>query len=370
MGLGLRGAWSSIELRLSFSKCQRTLCDMRQEAELQPYVDRLLAIPFVRKVRAVPPSATAKRPFDYELELQTPTGKQRISFELKKSHLSRVMAEQIVTSQKSNRNPFLILAPSVGSVLGELLEREHVMFLDLAGNCHLDLDGKYIARVQGRKAVARPSADKGMRAPAYRVLFALLAEPARVTNSVRALAEAAGVSRQAALDIRHRLARLGVLIQTRSGFRWVAGRHKEAIDMFVTGYLTTLRPELVLGRFRTRDSEPPALEARFVSEMGRNDLRWGGAAAAHRMTGHYRGGHTVIHVMELPGNMRKLQAIPDRAGPLELVMPPGLLGMRGVTEDTAHPLLVYAELLAEGNERAREAAQEVAARWLPAELFA
>jgi hypothetical protein len=202
------------------------------------------------------------------------------------------------------------------------------------------------------------------------VLFALLAEPERVANSVRALGDAAGVSRQAALDIRHRLARLGVLIQTRSGFRWVAGRYKEAIDMFVTGYLTTLRPELVLGRFRTRDSEPPALEARLVSEISLQDLRWGGAAAAHRMTGHYRGGHTVVHVMELPGNMRKLQAIPDRAGTLELVMPPGPLGMRGVIEDTAHPLLVYAELLAEGNERAREAAQEVAERWLSAERFA
>src|SRR5690349_13123310 len=161
-----------IQFRLSFSKCQRILSDMRQEAELQPYMDRLLAIPFVKKVRAVPRSAAAKGPFDYELELQTPTGKQRISLELKKSHLSRVMAEQIVTAQKSNRDPFLILAPSVGSVLGELLEREHVMFLDLAGNCYLDLQGKYIARVQGRKAVARPSADKGMRAPAYRVLFA------------------------------------------------------------------------------------------------------------------------------------------------------------------------------------------------------
>jgi hypothetical protein len=236
MRLGFQRAWGH-RLCLSFSKCQCILGDMRQEAELQPYVDRLLAIPFVKNVRAVPPSATAKHPFDYELELQTPTGKRRISFELKKSHLSRVMAEQIATSQKSTRNPFLILAPSIGSVLGELFEREHVMFLDMAGNCYLDLEGKYIARIQGRKAVTRSSADKGMRAPAYRVLFALLAEPGRVTNSVRALGEAAGVSRQAALDIRHRLARLGVLIQTRGGFRWVAGRHKEAIDMFVTGYL-------------------------------------------------------------------------------------------------------------------------------------
>jgi hypothetical protein len=34
----------------------------------------------------------------------------------------------------------------------------------------------------------------------------------------------------------------------------------------------------------------------------------------------------------------------------------------GVTTDTAHPLLVYTELLTDGNERAREAAQQLAER--------
>ncbi len=342
-------------------------------SELQPYLARLRALPFVRDVRVM--RSEVDQVFDYELELRTESGKQRLLAEVKKSHWSPAMAEQLLSLRASararDRARLLLLAPSVGRELGDLLERERVAFMDLAGNCYLNLGGKYVARIQGRRGPTPVAGGKALRAPAYRALFALLAEPSLAGASVRALAEAAGVSRQAALDMRHRLVELGTLVQTGRTFRWVPGRHKGALDTFVTGYFTALRPRLVLGRFRTPDPDPAALEERLGALLGkREDFRWGGGAAAHRLTGHYRGAHTIVHTAELsPDIVRRLRAIPDRSGPLELVAYPGLLAQQGVTDDTAHPLLVYSELLFERNERAREAAREIAERWLSEERY-
>lgn len=342
---------------------------------LQPYLARLRALPFVQDISVRRAEVKRRAAPDFELEVQTESGKQHLFAELKKSHVSRAVAEQLLALRSSMRDRdqgrLLLLAPAVGRELGELLEREHVGFMDLAGNCYLDLGGRYVARIQGRTRSAPSAASKGLRAPAYRALFALLADPSLARAPVRTLADAAGVSRQAALDIRKRLVDLGILAQTGRTFRWVPGRHKDALDTFVTGYFTTLRPGLVLGRFRTPDSDPAALEKRLESVLRpQKDFRWGGGAAGHRLTGYYRGAHTVVHTNELaPELARKLRAISDRSGPLEFVAHPGPLSHQGATADTAHPLLVYAELLFERNERAREAAQEIADRFLSQDRY-
>jgi hypothetical protein len=265
----------------------------------------------------------------------------------------------------------LLFAPAIGRELGDVLEQRKVGFVDRAGNCYLSLSGKHVARIQGKRAERRPPAAKPMRAPAYRALFALLAEPKLAGASVRALAEAAGVSRQAAADIRHRLQALDILYPKGEQFGWVPRSAPKAIDLFIVGYTTTLRPQLGLGRFRTNAKNPTELEQAVAKALRKDDdALWGGGAACMRMTKYYRGERTILHVDELPRDgLATLRAIPDRNGPLEVLAFPGPLGKVGVTRDTAHPLLVYAELLMEGEERAREAASEILERWLPAEHF-
>jgi hypothetical protein len=203
-------------------------------------------------------------------------------------------------------------------------------------------------------------------------LFALLADPKLVNISVRALADAAGVSRQAAMDIRHRLQALGILYAKQDGFGWVPRGASKAIDLFIVGYATTLRPQLVLGRFRARAASPGDLERTITKAIGKKiNARWGGGAACMRLTGYYRGDRTILHVDAIPrALLSAVHAIPDRDGPLELVQFPGPLGSHGATADTGHPLLVYAELLMERDERAREAAREILERYLGDERFA
>src|SRR5262245_1723517 len=96
----------------------------------------------------------------------------------------------------------------------------------------------------------------------------------------------------------------------------------------------------------------------------RVDWRWGGGAAAQRLTRYYRGEKTVVHVAEAPLDLPKLlRAAPDRNGPLTILRVPGPVALKGATAHTVHPLLVYSELLADGSERAIDASERIAERF-------
>lgn len=334
----------------------------RLAERVQAYVEHLERLPFVERAGVEP---TTQPIIDGTLRLTTPAGDTVLPFELKRTHLTREMAERLV--HLAGQHPGLVvMAPAIGRELGELFARNHVHFVDLAGNCFLQIADRYVARIQGQRAQARPPAEKALRTPAYRVLFALLVDPELLHATARVLAEAAGgVSPQTANDVRARLLAAGILLQTRGGVRWAPGQRKRALDLFLVGF-PALMPGFVLGRYRAKQRTPEELEADLAPRLTAvGEWRWGGGAGARRLTGFYRGDRTIVYLRD-PDlvALRALPLVPDAAGPVTLARIPGPLAFEGPNAEVVHPLLVYADLLAEGNERAREAAAEIHRRYL------
>ena len=114
------------------------------------------------------------------------------------------------------------------------------------------------------------------------------------------------------------------------------------------------------------EQNPAALENRIEKTLGETPAwAWGGGGAAMRLTKHYRGEETILHVETAPPDLpKRLRALPAQDGPLTILRAPGKIGFAGVLPRTVHPLLVFTELLTTGNERAREAAQEIRERYL------
>lgn len=118
----------------------------------------------------------------------------------------------------------------------------------------------------------------------------------------------------------------------------------------------------MLATYRTLKTDPDELEKRIASTFpsaGISEFRWGGCTAGFRLTKHFRGDRTTVHVHSTPGDLRQpLRALADPAGNLVLMKAFGAINWHA-GQETVHPLLVYSEMLREGSERAREAAQEV-----------
>ena len=178
----------------------------------------------------------------------------------------------------------------------------------------------------------------------YRVVFALLARQEMLGLSVSSLAQAAGVIPEEASGVLSDLEQDGML--GGSSDRRVLLHPDDLLDRWVQGYAKVLRPRLVLGRYRGPEPDPLALERRIESALG-DETSWafGGAAAAFRVTGTFRGETTVLHLAApVPDFAARLDVRPDQQGPLVALEVPGPLAFEGVGPHLAHPLLVYTEL--------------------------
>lgn len=340
--------------------------DRDEATRLQPYLAHLRALPFVRGVQVEHEARGADPPqADVLVRLRTPKGEHTLRAEIKRTHLTRAIVDGLLARARPlAKRGWILFAPYVGRKIGGWLRENHTNYLDAAGNCYLTIDKDYLALVEGKRPERKGPAERGVRGPGHQVLFAILARPDLLNAPVRNLAEAAGVGKTAAAEMLTRLESEGLIGADRQERRLLQAR--VVLDRWLAGYTALVRPRLLLGRFRTNDPDAEALEGRIEHELADTvQWAWGGGAAAMRLTGYYRGADTVLHLAEPVQNLgKRLKAIPAEGGPLIVLRVPGPVALEGIKPRTVHPLLVYTELLAAGAERAREAAEEVATRYL------
>lgn len=298
---------------------------------------------------------------DALLKLRTHAGTERLAVQEYRSHLSHQMVDHIIAASKTSPHASLILAPHIGTRLATKLAEASLNYLDRSGNCHITLPSFYV-HIEGKPPHPVTPEDKGLRSAGYQVLFAFLSDPTLLNAPLRTIAQAAGVSRQPASDMRERLFASDSILKTSKGTVWNSRRRQDVLNLWLHGYETTVRPSLLWHSFRTQESDPQSLEAMISTVLetsGSYELRWGGSAAGFRLSGRYRGERTVAHIRPHPEELlRQLRAVPDPAGNLIIMDAFGTVNWTP-NRDTVHPLLVYSEMLSEGSERAREAAREV-----------
>ena len=337
-----------------------------ETTDLDRYLAHLKALPFVKRLRVEMEPRNANGPqADALVRLWTPKGERRFRAEIKRTYLTRPIVEGLLGRIPIGaRKDWILFAPHIGTEIGRQLRENGTNYVDAAGNCFLAIKPDYLACMDGKKIEKKVLTERGIRAPGHQVLFAVLARPELLNAPVRTLAGAAGVGKTAAAEMVNRLEEEGFVGADREGRRIL--RFQPLMDRWLAGYAATVRPRLVMGRFHTNDQGPEERENRIERELGdKTTWAWGGGAAAMRLTEYYHGPDTVLHLERpLPDLGKRLKAVPAADGHLIVLGLPGPVALEGAKPRTVHPLLVYTDLLTTGDERAREAAQEVWRRYL------
>lgn len=337
-----------------------------ERALVEACLDHVRMLPFVRRVAIEAlPTASRDAGCDATMVIETPTGRVLLPCEVKHSNLGHESARFLVHRSREHKG-MVLLAPLVGRELGDFLERADQNFVDGVGNCYLRIGQRYLARIQGRTTPGRRASDRGMRAAAYRVLFALLVKPELIGAPVRAIAAQVNVSPQTASNLLRVLADRGLAVAVQRRRQWTPGRRKDAIDTWLAGFRSVLAPALLVGRFRAKETDPREFERRIEPVLdGLGEWRYGGGAAAMRLAHHYRGDTTVLYLRDAPLDFpARLRLARDAAGPIVIARAPGAVAFESPEPRSVHPLLAYADLLAEGHERASEAAGMLYERFL------
>lgn len=245
------------------------------------------------------------------------------------------------------------------------LRKGGIAFADTRGNVHLWGPGLYLRVIGNRPAARRPKTTRLMRPAAGRVLFALLQDPRRAEMPYRELAKQTGVAPDTVNRVFKDLEGKGYLKVWGTRGRAVT-RLPELVELWTLAYEDALRPKLQPKQCHWAGARPVEELAHFMP-LGPEEpaVLLGGEAAAAVLTDTIRPTTATLHVP--PGTqrdvMKALDLVPRLDGPITLLHTFGTTNAcqppKPAPTHLADPLLVHAELLREGDDRARIAAEAI-----------
>jgi len=256
-----------------------------------------------------------------------------------------------------NLQQTVMMLLQINPEMAELLRRSDIQFIDTAGNCYINYPPLYLFvkgnRVQG--VTKKPTVNRVFKQTGLRVLYALLCNPGMENETYRTIAAKTGVALGMVNWVFKDLNELGFLLETGTGrAKKIRLINKEKLlERWLNAYTEQLRPKLLLGRYRGNDGWWQNAQLKPEQAL------WGGETAAAKLTDYLKPQEITVYLDKdntaavlIPNRLKK-----DPAGDVELVArfwQPDTITPNG---DMVHPFLVYADLMATGNQRNMETAR-------------
>jgi hypothetical protein len=247
----------------------------------------------------------------------------------------------------------LLVTDYVTPPLADALRARRVAFIDTAGNAYLDRP-PLLVWVKGQRPTdheAPRQLGRAFQARGLQVIFALLCRPEQVDRPYREIAKLAGVAHGTVGWVMGELPKLGFVAEVGHKRRLV--QPERLLQQWVEAYARTLRPKLVLGRFKAERLD--WWETVDPLEYG---LTMGGEGAAARLTRHLRPGTlTFFGKKAEPRFLIDQRLRTDPGGEVEILR--RFWNFDNEDPALAPTLLVYADLLAIGDARCLETAKRL-----------
>lgn len=278
-----------------------------------------------------------------------------------KENLNSSVINSLYVKVKSSSQKILLITNQVTSGQAENLRELNIPFCDAAGNAFLNERGLYVFVTGKKTQTVNEKPSRAFDKAGLKIIFALLTNPGLIQKDLRTIAGQAGVASVSTVsDIFKNLEKQHYLYQPKSIIlkRKLINRTK-LLDRWVEGYLERLRPALRPVRFVSRK-----FEGRWWNEVEIKDYNavWGGERGGELLTNHLRPATVTIYAdSHLPKLQVKYGLFKEKQGNVEILEKFWTAGELG---NVAPPLVVYADLIATGDERNLETAQMVYERYL------
>ena len=252
-------------------------------------------------------------------------------------------------------HPLLLVTKYINTQLAEELKQNGTEFIDTAGNAFINQPPLYIF-VKGNKPdiVKAPPLKRAFKPAGLKVIYAFLCNPGLENKTYREIAAETGVALGTVDWIMRELKELGFLLDMgKRGQRLI--QKENLLQRWVTAYPEQLRPKLTLGRFR---GEYGWWQRKTLDPF---KAQWGGEVAAAKLTQYLQPQIITIYAtpQELDQLLIKNRLKRDQTGDVEILKRFWKPAEIWKYEDLVHPILIYADLLATGNERNIETAKMI-----------
>lgn len=250
--------------------------------------------------------------------------------------------------------PLLLVTRFVNTQMAEQLRQDGIEFIDTAGNAFINQPPLYIF-VKGNRQpeiAGKLPLNRAFKYAGLRIIYAFLCNPGFENKTYREIADATKVALGTVDLIMDELEELGFLIDMgKRGFKLT--QKEKLFQRWVTAYPEQLRPKQTLGRYR---GEPGWWQQKRLDPL---KAQWGGEVAAERLTHYLRPELITIYTTAQQLNQLLLEnrLKIDITGDVEILERFWKPVEMWQYEDVVHPILIYADLLATGNQRNLETAK-------------
>lgn len=333
--------------------------EMTDDDLLHAAIDHLPPLPGVQLDWL--PGASPDGGVDRVLHVRTPAGETEYAIHVKRtlslSALGAVLAH-IEASRPTTGRPVLLVTAHAPPALSRRLVAADQPFLDASGNAYLRGDAMYVLR-EGQPRRREIASERSPFTPAgLKVVFALLRDKALRGATYRAISEAAGVSLGSVSLTMRGLASEGHVTRHQGTLRLVD--FDDLLARWELGYAERLRSKLRIGRFEL----PPGRSLQDLQDHLRRSGApahfIGGELGGAILTGHLRPETAAIHTpLTRRELMVDLRLRPSEKGNITSysLLAPAIGAPHGSGLPLADPILIRAELLADGADRLRDIAQ-------------
>ena len=311
-------------------------------------------LPGQAEIKTVKPVRDPRFRADYLLRIVMQRKEVRYYAEIK---TNVTKADKLLAMMRKDEldHPLLLVSKYINPQLANELKQNGIEFIDTVGNAFINQPPLYIF-VKGNKPdiVKVPPLKRTFKAAGLKVIYAFLCNPGLENKTYREIAAETDVALGTVDWIMKELRELRFLLDMgKRGQRLI--QKQNLLQRWVTAYPEQLRPKLTLGHFR---GEHEWWRQKMLDHL---NAQWGGEVAAAKLTQYLQPQIITIYAMpqELNQFLAENRLRKDQTGDVEILKkfwkPPEIWQH----EDLVHPILIYADLLATGNERNIETARMI-----------
>jgi hypothetical protein len=283
------------------------------------------------------------------LKIATDKDEREIYINLKPTlHSSSI--GQLALEHKGMGRPTMVATEYVSPEQASKLKELGILFFDAYGNAFIKDEGLYIfvSRKQPVRATAVVKPPRLFYAAGLKLLFGLLSCEGLIAKTYREISTATGVSLGTVNWVMEDLVKYGYLINQDEMNRSLINK-EELIRRWVEAYPVNLRPKILLDRFRAADNR--WWEKVDIKALG---ACWGGEVGAATLTNYLKPHVVTIYADSLLPQLQLVHSLRrDKDGEVEMLQKFWMFP----TEQTAPPLLIYADLLTSAIDRNLETAK-------------
>lgn len=247
----------------------------------------------------------------------------------------------------------IIVTQYVPPQMADKMREFDIQFIDTAGNAYINLPNIFLF-IKGNKVTEERIKEKPVRAfqPAgLQLIYALLCNPGLERENYRMMVNAADIAIGTINLVMKDLSKLGYIIDLGNKGRKLV-KKKDLLQRWVNLYAELLRPKLLLGRYVNEELDWQNTDIKKLNAL------WGGETAAAITTNYLKPQiHTIYTNQDLGPILLKLKLKKEVKGNVAVYRK--FWGFKDIDEkrNVVHPILVYADLLATGENRNIETAK-------------